>query len=247
MKESEDSLLEELIAYCKGWHIAGVSCVLLAGEDVEGCSYGVYDNGKDGSKIERLSELERGLHGCSKCRLHEGRTNIVFGDGNPCAKVVFVGEGPGHDEDVQGKPFVGQAGRLLTRMIESVGWKREDVYICNVVKCRPPKNRTPRSDEIIACSAFLFEQLEVIHPKVICALGSCAANTLLKTNMPISRIRGKINMWRGIPLVVTFHPAYLLRNPIEKRRAWEDFKQLYKVWREGSKVNGATQYGPTDT
>ncbi len=181
------------------------------------------------AKLEKLKELEAELDGCTRCRLHEGRTNLVFGVGNPDAKVVFVGEGPGYDEDMQGIPFVGQAGRLLTKMINALGWKREDVYICNVVKCRPPKNRTPRADEIKICSPFMFRQLEIIKPRVICLLGACAASTVLKLNMSMSRMRGKDFYWRGIPIVATYHPAYLLRNPAEKRKAWDDFKRLYRM------------------
>ncbi len=180
-------------------------------------------------KLSQLRELASELDGCTRCRLHEGRTNLVFGDGNPDAKVVFVGEGPGYDEDMQGIPFVGQAGRLLTKMIKALGWSRDDVYICNVVKCRPPKNRTPRADEIKICSPFMFKQLEIIQPRVICVLGACAASTILKVNMSMSAMRGKDFYWRGIPVVATYHPAYLLRNPAEKRKAWEDFKRLYNL------------------
>jgi len=172
---------------------------------------------------KELKNLAKSIEGCKRCRLSEGRTHIVFGDGNPYAQLVFVGEGPGYEEDVQGLPFVGQAGRLLTKMIHAIGLTRKDVYICNVVKCRPPQNRTPLIDEVAACSPFLFKQLEIIRPKVICALGACAVETLLKTKQPMNRLRGKIFNWQGIPVIPTFHPAYLLRNPIEKRKAWEDF------------------------
>lgn len=233
MSASFERVVRELIAYCKGWYMAGVRAVPLGestgiGNVVKACD----------ERPERLAALARRIDGCTRCRLHEGRKNLVFGDGNPCAEVVFVGEGPGHEEDVQGKPFVGQAGKLLTRMIEGLGWRREDVYICNVVKCRPPKNRTPRTDEMETCSPFLFEQLEIIRPKVICALGSCAAQTILSTKQPISSLRGKIGWWRGIPVVATFHPAYLLRNPAEKRRAWEDLLKLYEAWQSGRRPGG---------
>ncbi|SFN00055.1 uracil-DNA glycosylase [Thermodesulforhabdus norvegica] len=241
MKGFSEEILRELKAYCKGWYKAGITAVPVGvlAEESNNSGDG-YSSGRE-ERPERLMALAGRIDGCTRCRLHEGRKNLVFGDGNPCAEVVFVGEGPGHDEDLQGKPFVGQAGRLLTRMIEALGWRREDVYICNVVKCRPPKNRTPRADEIEICSPFLFEQLEIIRPRVICALGSCAAQTLLSTKLPISRLRGKINAWRGIPVVATFHPAYLLRNPAEKRRAWEDFLRLYDTWRVGGKPNGVTE------
>jgi uracil-DNA glycosylase family 4 len=177
---------------------------------------------------KKLKNLAKSIEGCKRCRLSEGRTHIVFGDGNPYAQLVFVGEGPGYEEDVQGLPFVGQAGRLLTKMIHAIGLTRKDVYICNVVKCRPPQNRTPLADEVAACSPFLFKQLEIIHPKVICTLGACAVETLLKTKQPMNRLRGKIFNWQGIPVIPTFHPAYLLRNPIEKRKAWEDFLMIRK-------------------
>ena len=166
---------------------------------------------------------------CSRCKLHKSRTNIVFGVGNPKAELVFVGEGPGHDEDVQGEPFVGRAGKLLTQMIEAMGLRREDVYICNVVKCRPPENRLPEKDEIAACSPFLLRQLEVIRPKVICCLGACAAQTLLATNQGISRFRGEWLDWRSSRLIATYHPAYLLRNPNAKSEVWKDLQKVMAV------------------
>ena len=156
-----------------------------------------------------LSRIAMNTVGCRRCRLHEGRTTVVFGEGNPHPRIAFVGEGPGFDEDRQGRPFVGRAGRLLDKMIRSLGFQRADVYICNVVKCRPPENRTPNVDEIEACSPFLFEQLEALKPEVICALGATAAQALLSTSSSMSKMRGKIQRWRGIPLVCTFHPAYL--------------------------------------
>jgi len=166
---------------------------------------------------------------CSRCKLHKSRSNIVFGVGNPKAELVFVGEGPGHDEDVQGEPFVGRAGKLLTQMIEAMGLRRADVYICNVVKCRPPENRLPEKDEIAACSPFLIRQLEVIQPKVICCLGACAAQTLLQTNQGISRFRGEWLAWRGSRLIATYHPAYLLRNPNAKGEVWKDLQKVMAV------------------
>jgi len=166
---------------------------------------------------------------CTRCKLHKSRTNIVFGVGNPKAQLVFVGEGPGHDEDVQGEPFVGRAGKLLTQMIEAMGLRREDIYICNVVKCRPPENRLPERDEIATCSPYLLRQLGVIRPKVICCLGACSAQTLLETNQGISRFRGEWFDWRGAKLIATYHPAYLLRNPNAKGEVWKDLQKVMAV------------------
>ena len=163
---------------------------------------------------------------CTRCELHKARTNIVFGVGNPKAQLVFVGEGPGRDEDEQGEPFVGRAGKLLTQMIEAMGLRRQDVYICNVVKCRPPENRLPEKDEIATCSPYLFRQIDVIKPKVVCCLGTCAAQTLLNTNQGISRYRGEFFDYRGAKLIATYHPAYLLRNPNAKGDVWKDLQKV---------------------
>jgi len=163
---------------------------------------------------------------CTRCKLHKGRTKIVFGVGNPKAELVFVGEGPGRDEDEQGEPFVGRAGKLLTQMIEAMGLRRQDVYICNVVKCRPPENRLPEKDEIATCSPYLLRQLGCIQPKVICALGSCAAQTLLQTTQGISRFRGEWFDLLGTKFIATYHPAYLLRNPPAKSEVWKDLQKV---------------------
>jgi uracil-DNA glycosylase family 4 len=164
---------------------------------------------------------------CSRCKLHTlGRKQIVFGVGNPNADLMFVGEAPGADEDQQGIPFVGRAGQLLTKIIEAIDLKREDVYIANVIKCRPPQNRNPEQDEVETCEPFLFRQIDVIKPKVIVALGTFAARTLLRTLDPISRLRGRVYDYRGAKLIPTFHPAYLLRNPSSKRDVWEDMKRV---------------------
>jgi uracil-DNA glycosylase len=163
---------------------------------------------------------------CARCKLHKARKQIVFGVGNPKAQLVFVGEGPGRDEDEQGEPFVGRAGKLLTDMIAAMGLRRQDVYICNVVKCRPPENRLPEKDEIAACSPFLARQLSVISPKVICCLGACSAQTLLNTNQGISRFRGEWFDYRGAKLIATYHPAYLLRNPAAKPEVWKDLQKI---------------------
>jgi len=166
---------------------------------------------------------------CTRCKLHKARTQIVFGVGNPKAQLVFVGEGPGRDEDAQGEPFVGRAGKLLTDMIGAMSLRRQDVYICNVVKCRPPENRLPEKDEIATCSPYLIRQLDAIHPKVICCLGACSAQTLLNTTQGISRFRGEWFDFRGAKLIATYHPAYLLRNPAAKGEVWKDLQKVMAV------------------
>jgi DNA polymerase len=167
---------------------------------------------------------------CTRCKLHGlGRTRVVFGVGNPAAELMFVGEAPGAEEDVQGVPFVGAAGQLLTRIVEAIGLKREDVYIANVIKCRPPQNRNPEPDEVAACEPYLLRQIEAVGPRVIVALGKFAAQTLLRSQDPISRLRGRVYDYRGASLVPTFHPAYLLRNPASKREVWEDMKLVKRL------------------
>lgn len=180
---------------------------------------------------EKMPEIAASLAGCKRCRLHSGRKNLVFGEGSTDSGIVFVGEGPGMDEDKEGRPFVGRAGKLLDKMIRAIGFDRREVYICNVVKCRPPGNRTPESEEIETCSPFLFRQIEALGPRVICALGACAAQTLLRNTQYISQLRGRIHMWRGIPLICTYHPAYLLRNPAHKAAAWQDLKEVLELAR----------------
>jgi len=176
-----------------------------------------------------LAAVRDEIGDCRRCKLCKGRTNIVFGEGSPNAVLVFVGEGPGQEEDQQGRPFVGAAGQLLTDIIvKGMKLRREDVYICNIVKCRPPDNRNPEPDEIEACEPFLGKQLEAIHPAVIIALGNTAVKTLLKTSDGISSLRGKWKTYQGIPLMPTFHPAYLLRNPRDKRLVWDDIQQVMK-------------------
>ena len=183
------------------------------------------------NKIEgdTLLKIRDDLGECKRCKLHKTRTNIVFADGNPKAELIFVGEGPGHDEDMQGLPFVGRAGKLLTQMIEAMGLQRKDVYICNVVKCRPPENRLPEKDEVAECSPFLLRQLDTINPKVIVCLGACAAQTLLETNRGISQFRGQWLDFRGKKLMATYHPAYLLRNPSAKSEVWQDLQKVMAV------------------
>jgi DNA polymerase len=177
----------------------------------------------DGSSLDAIRAE---IGDCTRCRLHQKRHHIVFGQGNPAAELVFVGEGPGEDEDLQGLAFVGKAGELLTRMIGAMGLTRDQVYICNIVKCRPPNNRDPEPDEVACCEPFLRAQLTAIKPRVIVALGRCAAQTLLGVKVPISRLRGKWASYQGIPLMPTFHPAYLLRNASGKRPVWEDLKEV---------------------
>jgi len=178
---------------------------------------------------DTLLRIREDLGECTRCKLYKHRHTIVFGDGSPKAELVFVGEGPGADEDAQGLPFVGRAGKLLTQMIEAMGLERQDVYICNVVKCRPPENRTPEDDEVSTCSPFLLRQLEVISPKVIVCLGAVAAKTLLRTNRGISQFRGQWLDYRGSKLMATYHPAYLLRNPNAKGEVWKDLQKVMAV------------------
>jgi DNA polymerase len=171
-----------------------------------------------------LRAIQEEIGDCTRCALHKGRHTVVFGDGDPNARLMFVGEGPGADEDAQGLPFVGRAGQLLNNMIGAMGLRRDQVYIANIVKCRPPQNRVPEPDEANTCAPFLFRQIDVIHPEVIVALGSTAATYLLGAKSPLSALRGRIHSTRGIKLIVTYHPAYLLRDPRQKKEAWADLQ-----------------------
>lgn len=175
---------------------------------------------------ESLARIREDLGDCQRCKLWRQRRHIVFGQGDPRARLVFVGEGPGLDEDRQGVPFVGAAGQLLTKIIQAMGLSRDGVYICNIIKCRPPQNRTPEADEVAACLPFLERQLAAIGPECICALGAVAARSLLETDLPISRLRGRFHSYQGVAVMPTFHPAYLLRNPAQKRAVWEDVQQI---------------------
>lgn len=192
---------------------------------------------------QSLEDLRTEIGDCTRCQLHNGRTQIVFGVGNPKAELMFVGEAPGRDEDIKGEPFVGRAGQLLTKIIEAMGFQRSDIYIANVVKCRPPENRNPAPDEIATCSPFLFKQIELIQPKVIVGLGSFAVQTLLATEEKITSLRGKIHLWpnavvqkklniqlplESIKFMPTYHPAFLLRNPNMKKPVWEDMQIVMK-------------------
>jgi uracil-DNA glycosylase family 4 len=186
---------------------------------------------------EALNAVRADIGDCTRCKLHAmGRRQIVFGVGNPEADLMFVGEAPGADEDIQGVPFVGRAGQLLTKIIEAIDLKREDVYIANVIKCRPPGNRNPEQDEVETCEPFLFQQIDTVKPKVIVALGKFAAQALLRTLDPISRLRGRVYNYRGAKLVPTFHPAYLLRNPASKRETWEDMKVVRQLLAQRSET-----------
>ena len=181
-----------------------------------------------GDAAARLAQLAASVKDCQACRLHEGRRQVVFGAGNPAADLVFVGEAPGHEEDRQGEPFVGPAGQLLTRIIQAIGLTRQDVYILNVIKCRPPQNRNPLPDEMAACRPIIDKQLACLKPRVICALGTFAAQALLRTDERISRLRGRFHPMGDVLVRPTFHPAYLLRNPQDKRKVWEDMQAVQR-------------------
>lgn len=179
-------------------------------------------------KFKNLNEIHQEIGDCKRCKLSKGRTHIVLGEGSESAKLVFVGEAPGESEDLEGKPFIGRSGQLLEKMINAMGLKRSEVFICNVVKCRPPENRNPENDEVGSCAPYLLAQLSVLKPKVIVALGKFASQTLLQTNTEISELRGRFHDFRGVKLMPTFHPAYLLRSPSSKKDAWEDLKIVAK-------------------
>ncbi len=212
----------------------------------DGIRYSADTPAQDGLFEKRLPEEENkleqfdfeGLKGevsrCRRCELSEKRTNTVFGGGNASAGIVFLGEAPGKNEDLQGVPFVGRAGKLLDKILQAIDFKREDVFITNILKCRPPGNRDPKEDEIKACEAFLKRQLELIDPTVICALGRVAAQNLLRTKIPLGKLRGQIHYYNGIKTIVTYHPAALLRNPHFKRPAWEDMKLLKRIYSEAN-------------
>ena len=189
-----------------------------------------------GDSNVRLAQLREDIGDCTRCVLHTlGRRQVVFGVGNPSADLMFVGEAPGADEDLQGEPFVGRAGQLLTKIIEAIGLSRSDVYIANVLKCRPPGNRNPEPQEVATCQPFLFRQIDIIRPRVVVALGTFAAHTLLATDAPISRLRGRVHEFRGgSKLIPTFHPAFLLRSPDRKRDVWEDMKKVRALLGDGS-------------
>jgi len=190
--------------------------------------------GVTGKTVEALlSKVESRVSACTACALHEGRTHTVFGKGDPRSAVMFIGEGPGRDEDLKGEPFVGRSGQLLTRILAAIDFERDDVYITNIVKCRPPQNRDPMEEEVRCCERYLIEQIELIKPRLICALGRIAAQWLLGTKEPLTSLRSTEHSYRGIPVLVTYHPAALLRNPELKRETWEDFKKLKALISKG--------------
>ncbi len=188
------------------------------------------------SRSKSLEEVRAELGDCRRCKLHRTRRTIVFGEGDKKAKLMIIGEGPGYDEDVQGRPFVGKAGQLLTKILQSIRLNREEVYIANIIKCRPPQNRNPEPDEIRSCYPFLLGQINAIQPKIICALGTFAAQTLLKTERKITALRGKAYDQDGIQVIPTYHPAYLLRNPDKKRDVWEDMKRISELMEHPEKI-----------
>jgi DNA polymerase len=232
MSDTPGKLARDVAEHLRFLRECGVEGLPIPRVDAQAASAGA--GGEQESPLDPLpapgSETVQAVAGdlgeCTRCKLHPTRQNIVFGVGSPRSRLMFVGEAPGADEDRQGEPFVGRAGKLLDRIIQAMGLRREEVYIANVLKCRPPNNRNPEEDEIAACSPFLFRQIAAISPEVLVALGAPAAKTLLDTQAPIGRLRGKFWLCRGIDLMPTYHPAYLLRNPAKKREVWEDMQQV---------------------
>ncbi len=201
---------------------------IAAGAVVSQTKTAPFLTGTGADKKVALAKLEGEFKNCQLCALSETRTQVVFGIGNPDARLMFVGEAPGYDEDRQGEPFVGAAGQLLTKIIEAMKLRREDVYIANCLKCRPPQNRNPLPAEIDTCKPILMRQIEIIQPRIICTLGKFAAQTLLQTDEPISRLRGRFFDWNGVKVLPTFHPAYLLRNPADKKLVWDDVQKIMR-------------------
>jgi DNA polymerase len=234
LRALRDTLVYMKTGGCTGFDCTAASLKILAGLQVPAADARTQDEpatdtGAAANGVpETLEAVRADLGECTRCELSRRRTHIVFGEGDPGARLVFVGEGPGFEEDRSGRPFVGPAGQLLTRIIAAMHLSRESVYICNIVKCRPPDNRNPAPDEIACCLPFLKRQLAAIGPQVICALGSVAAKTLLETDAPISRLRGRFHTVMGIAVMPTFHPAFLLRNPEQKRAVWDDVQLIMK-------------------
>jgi uracil-DNA glycosylase len=224
MDEKVQEVVADLRAYLEYLKGMGIEALPVAEEKMEKMIP---------SEAPTLEEIRKEVGDCKRCKLHRTRRTIVFGEGNKKAKLMFIGEGPGYDEDVQGRPFVGKAGQLLTRIIQSIHLEREEVYIANIIKCRPPQNRNPEPDEIKSCSPFLMKQIQAIQPKIICALGAFAAQTLLQTDAKITSLRGRTFDFKGIKVLPTYHPAFLLRNPDKKREVWEDMKQIAEWLAEG--------------
>jgi DNA polymerase len=220
MDENINELISDLKTHLE--YLKGMGIVSLPASEMKADEPGQ-------STMITLEDVRKELGDCKRCKLHRGRKTIVFGEGNEKATLMLIGEGPGYDEDVQGRPFVGRAGQLLTKILQSINLPREEVYIANIIKCRPPQNRNPEPDEIQSCSPFLMKQIRVIQPKIICALGTFSAQTLLKTDVKISALRGKLFDLEGIKVIPTYHPAFLLRNPERKREVWEDMKKIAEL------------------
>ncbi len=228
--------LENYLRFCKEIGIEELPAGFAAGgtkiadtDKDEGALFPDSGGARDSSAVKTLSEIREELGDCTRCRLCETRKSIVFGEGNPRARLVFVGEGPGRDEDIQGRPFVGRAGQLLTKIIRAMKLERKDVYICNVVKCRPPGNRNPQPDEVASCEPFLMKQIESINPEVIVSLGSVATGLMLKLkNFKMGQLRGTFHQYGNSKLMITYHPAALLRNPSLKKPVWEDMKLVMR-------------------
>ena len=232
MNTETAELIESLRAYLEELQESGVDALPFAADGVNAANAEADEAVSiDSAPRETLEEIRAELGDCCRCELGGSRNNLVFGVGNPHARVVFVGEAPGRDEDLKGEPFVGEAGQILTRLITRMGFTREDVYICNVLKCRPPSNRDPHTDEIEKCGPFMLRQVKAIGPEVIVALGAFAAHTLLQSTVPISKLRGKFHDYHGIPLMPTYHPSFLLRNRGNNEvywTVWEDMTQVLK-------------------
>ena len=220
MDENINELISDLKTYLE--YLKGMGIVSLPTSEMKPDEPGQ-------STMITLEDVRKELGDCKRCKLHRGRKTIVFGEGNEKATLMLIGEGPGYDEDVQGRPFVGRAGQLLTKILQSINLPREEVYIANIIKCRPPQNRNPEPDEIQSCHPFLMKQIQVIQPKIICALGAFSAQTLLKTDVKITALRGKFYDLEGIKVIPTYHPAFLLRNPERKREVWEDMKKIAEL------------------
>jgi len=220
MDENINELISDLKSYLE--YLKGMGIVSIPASEMKADEPGQ-------STMITLEDVRKELGDCKRCKLHRGRKTIVFGEGNEKATLMLIGEGPGYDEDVQGRPFVGRAGQLLTKILQSINLPREEVYIANIIKCRPPQNRNPEPDEIQSCTPFLMKQIQVIQPKIICALGAFSAQTLLKTDVKITALRGKFYDLEGIKVIPTYHPAFLLRNPERKREVWEDMKKIVEL------------------
>jgi DNA polymerase len=220
MDENINEMIGDLKSYLE--YLKGMGIISIPASEMK-------PDEPDQSNVLTLADVQKELGDCKRCKLHRTRRTIVFGEGNEKATLMFIGEGPGFDEDVQGRPFVGRAGQLLTKIIQSINLPREEVYIANIIKCRPPQNRNPEPDEIQSCSPFLMKQILAIRPKIICALGTFSAQTLLKTETKITALRGKVFNLEGIKVIPTYHPAFLLRNPDKKREVWEDMKKIAEL------------------